>query len=149
MFMLDTNAFNRALDSGIDPSVLSRCGRLFVTHIQLNELQATKRTERLDQLLAVFTSMEPEKIPTAAAVWSVSEWGEAEWGSANGGYDAILADLDKRNGKKKNNAQDILIAVTALNHRLTLVTDDASLSSVFRKFGGTAESFDEFLRHAR
>jgi predicted nucleic acid-binding protein len=63
-------------------------------------------------------------------------------------YDAMLAALDKRNGNKKNNAQDILIAITALNRQLTLVTDDASLSSMFREFGGTAESFDEFLRHA-
>ena len=70
-------------------------------------------------------------------------------GSANGAFDAMLAALDKRNGNKTNNAQDILIAITALKRKLTLVTDDASLSSVFREFGGAAESFEEFLQHAR
>lgn len=61
----------------------------------------------------------------------------------------MLAALDKRNGNKTNNAQDILIAITALKRKLTLVTDDASLSSVFREFGGAAESFKEFLQRAR
>ena len=148
MFMLDTNAFNRALDSGIDPSSLARRGPLFVTHIQFNELQATARTERLHQLLAFFASVDQEKIPTAAAVWNVSEWGGAEWGSAGGHYDAMLASLNRRNANKKNNVQDILIAITASKHRYTLVTDDGDLASMLLEFGGTTETFEEFCRHA-
>src|SRR5205085_11965825 len=134
-----TTAFNRALDSGLDPMLLSRRGPLFVTHIQINELQATKRTERLNELLAVFASVEQEKIPTAASVWDVSEWDEAEWDSAGGAFDAMLANLNQRNANKKNNTQDILIAVTALKHGYTLVTDDGALASVLREFGGIAE----------
>jgi hypothetical protein len=101
MFMLDTNAFNQALDSGLEPSLLSSRGALFVTHIQLNELQATKKTDRLSQLLGVFSAVEQETVPTAAAVWNVSEWGGAEWGSADGTYDAMLASLNGRNRSKK------------------------------------------------
>jgi len=149
MFMLDTNAFNCALDSDIDPKLLSRRGPLFVTHIQLNELQATKRTERLNQLLAVFTSVDQETIPTAAAVWGVSEWGGAEYGSAGGVYDAMLVSLNKRNGSKDNNAQDVLIAVTAYKHGYTLVTDDSDLSIVLRQIGGIAETFEEFCHQSR
>jgi predicted nucleic acid-binding protein len=149
MFILDTNAFNRALDSGIDSALLSRRGKLYVTHIQLNELKATKRTDRLNQLLAIFDSVEQEAIPTSAGVWKISEWGGAEWGSAGGSYENMLKRLNQINGGKKNNAQDILIAVTALKHRYTLVTDDGDLSTVLREFGGSAESFDEFIQYAR
>ena len=149
MFMLDTNAFNRALDSGIEPKLLSGHGPLFVTHVQLNELQATKKTDRLDQLLSVFVSVEQEAVPTAAAVWDVSEWGGAEYGSADGSYDAMLAKLNSKNGNKKNNAQDILIAVTALKRDYILVTDDKDLAAVLLDFGGRAEAFDEFVARAR
>lgn len=120
-----------------------------MTHIQLNELQATKLTDRLNQLLKVFASVEQETIPTSAAVWGISEFGGAEFGSAGGIYDGMLAHLNRMNGGKKNNAQDVLIAVTALKHKCTLVTDDANLTSVLRKFGGSVESFAEFALRAR
>lgn len=149
MFMLDTNAFNRALDSGVDPLRLSKRGRLYVTHVQLNELQATKQSERLNQLLRVFEAVEQESIPTSAAVWDISEWGRAEWGDADGGYDALLKRLDELNGGKNNNAQDVLIAVTALKRNLILVTDDEDLTTVLKEFGGSAVSFEEFSSHAR
>ena len=150
MFMLDTNAFNCALDSGIDPKALSSRGPLYVTHVQLNELQKTKKpVGRLDQLLSVFGSVEQESIPTSAAIWDVSEYGAAEYGSAGGAYDAMLARLDQLNGGKRGNARDILIAVTALKHRYTLVTEDKDLKAVFLEFGGSAESFTEFTRDAR
>lgn len=149
MYMLDTNAFNCALDRGVDPKHLSRRGALYVTHVQLNELQGTKKPAgRLDQLLRVFGSVEQESIPTSAAVWGVSEYGGAEYGSAGGTYDRMLARLNQLNGSKRGNARDILIAVTALRHEYTLVTDDNDLKTVFLECGGNAESFLEFTRDA-
>lgn len=142
--MLDTNAFNRALDSGVNPATLSRNHRLFVTHIQLNELQATRKTERLNQLIAVFTLVEQEPVPTAAAVWGESEWGGAEFGDAGGAYPAMLERLNALNGNKANNHRDILIGVTALKRRYTLVTNDGDLSRVMREFGGNVMTFEEF-----
>ncbi len=94
--MLDTNAFNAALDANIEPLRLSRCGELYVTHVQLNEIQATKQSEPLIKLLAVFNAVDQDTIPTAAAVWDVSESGNAEWGDANGDYDRILLLLNKK-----------------------------------------------------
>ena len=38
-YLLDTNAFNRSLDLNIDPSTITRRGAVFVTHIQVNELE--------------------------------------------------------------------------------------------------------------
>ncbi len=137
-FMFDTNAFNRALDKGTDPAELASRGTLFVTHIQHDELLATKRTERLDALLRVFQSVEAERVPTAAAVWDVSKWGEAEWGDGDGFYGAPLESLNKMNNSRKNNAHDVLIALTAIKRGQVLVTTDGDLAGVCGQHGGSA-----------
>lgn len=144
-FMFDTNAFNRALDCGIDPQSLSRRGPLYITHVQKNELQATKNTQRQAALLAVFDAVEQEAVPTAAAVWGVSEWGGAEWGDAGGLYERMLTSLNTLNRSKENNARDVLIGLTVLKRGLVLVSDDRDLRSVVRELGGEAISFEEFL----
>ena len=61
----------------------------------------------------------------------------------------MLSRLNQLNGGKKNNAQDILIAVTALKREFTLITDDEDLAAVLKEFGGSVESFEEFSKHAR
>ncbi|HZF20487.1 MAG TPA: PIN domain-containing protein [Burkholderiales bacterium] len=144
--MLDTNAFNRALDGSVDPVSLSSRGKLFVTHVQLNEIQATPSKERLEQLLGVFAAVDQEKVPAAAAVWDVSEWDSAEWGGADGAYAAMLASLNARNNSKKSNARDVLIAVTALKRAYTLVTDDRDLAAVLQESGGKAITFEQLVR---
>ncbi|MFC4311237.1 type II toxin-antitoxin system VapC family toxin [Steroidobacter flavus] len=144
-FMLDTNAFNRALDKGIDPKTLSGRGHLCITHVQVNELQATKNSDRLTSLLSVFEAIEQESVPTAAAVWDVSEFGAAEWGGADGLYDKVLTSLSKRNNNKDNNVRDVLIGVTAIKRGLTLVTNDRDLATVVREHGGNSISFEELL----
>src|SRR6266568_7586797 len=149
MFMLDTTVFNRVLDGAVDPASLSSRGKLFVTHVQLNELQATRRSERLKQLLGVFTAIDRERVSTAAAVWGVSEWGGAEYGDADGAYGTMLRSLNARNDSKDNNAQDILIAVTALKRGYTLVTNDRDLAAVFQESGGKAIAFEELMSDAR
>jgi predicted nucleic acid-binding protein len=143
--MLDTNVFNRALDGDLDPVYLTHRGLLYATHVQLNELQATKRPEKLRQLLQVFHTVDQEILPTAAAVFGVSEWGGAEYGDANDCYAGMLQRLNQINGGKKNNMQDALIAATAMQRKLILVTDDKDLTTVLKEFGGCAESFDEFV----
>ena len=143
-YLLDTVVFNRLVDLDIDPKTVARAGRIYVTHIQGDELQATRRPERAAALLRAFQEVEREQIPTAAAVWNVSKYGEAEWGDADGGYGRMLESLNRRNSSKSNNAQDVLTAITALRRGLTLVTDDADLAAVLREFAGRALSFSEF-----
>jgi len=81
--MLTTSEFNNALDSDVAPGALSGRGRLFITLVQRNELQATRCSDRLEKLLTVFTAVEPQEVPTATAVWNVSEWDGAELGDAD------------------------------------------------------------------
>ena len=144
-FMLDTNAFNRALDADLDPAALARRGELYVTHIQHNELHATTNIERRQRLMGIFAEVEQVVVPTAAAVWGVSEYGGAEFGNAGGAYNKMLLSLNARNRGRANNSQDILIAVTALTRGYILVTNDRHLSEVLREAGGTALAFEDFL----
>jgi len=149
MFMLDTNVFNRVLDGAYDPTLLSLRGQLLVTHIQLDEITATSNTERRNKLLSTFKLVEHQKILTAAGAWNVTQWSDAQWTPEDGSYNAMLASLDKRNKNKKNNTQDILIGLTVVKGRYTLVTDDSDLAAVVKEFGGASETFDQFSQHAR
>lgn len=145
-FMLDTNAFNAILDTqNIEPSKLSCCGELFVTHVQLNEIQDTQKLERLTPLLEVFKAIDQETISTAAAVYGVSEWGGAEWGNADGSYDKILLLLEQKGRKSRGNTKDALIGVTALKRQFTLVTNDPRLLASVVELGGSAITLEEFL----
>jgi hypothetical protein len=145
-FMFDTNAFNCALDLSIDLKDLEKRGRLFTTHIQPRELKATLRDERREALMAAFQSVDLVRVPTATAVWDVSEWGEAEWGDGDGLYGQMLGSLNCRNKGKESNAHDVLIALTALKRGQTLVTDDRDLEGVLREHGGCVTTFADFLQ---
>lgn len=144
-YLLDTVVFNRLVDEGVSPDSLRGKGLMYVTHIQANELQATRNPARAAQLLAMFRAVEREQVPTAAAVWDVSEWNEAEFGDANGLYGLMLESLNRRNGGKANNVQDVRIAVTAHKRGLVLVTEDYHLAMTLREYGGQAMRFQEFL----
>ena len=148
--MLDTSAVNRILDTGVDPESLAIGSCIYLTHIQVNELQATRNEERLRRLLDVAEQIPHFQIPTSVAVWGVSEWGGAEFDSnGDGRFGAMLASLNERNRAKPNNQMDALIGITALRRNLTLVTNDRDLLEVVREFGGSAMTSEEFLAHAR
>lgn len=56
---------------------------------------------------------------------------------------------DSKNRKprnKENVDRDVLIADTAIKNKLTLVTDDKDLREVVQEVGGSATSFDDFMR---
>lgn len=145
-YMLDTNAINAALDQNIEPARITDRGAVFVTHIQVNELQATKRPERQLALLKALRAIDPAKVSTSAAVWNVSEWGGAQWGDADGRYQPLLSALIARNGGKQNNAQDALIGVTAITRGMTLVTNDADLAASVQELGGRGAIIREVYR---
>jgi hypothetical protein len=143
--MLDTTVFNHILRDDIDIEQLPSDKPLFATHVQLNEIQNTKDEIIRSQLLAVFTEVEANRVATSSAVWDVSEWGEAEWGTNDGLFENLLQKLNSLNKNKKNNARDILIGETAIRHGMTLVTDDADLTTTINEFGGKVVALKEFL----
>ncbi len=78
-FMFDTTVFNHILRDEVDVTTMPAGDRLFVTHVQLNEIQETKNEAKRSQLLAVFTEVAAQKVATESALWDVSEWDEAKF----------------------------------------------------------------------
>ncbi len=143
-YMFDTNIFNEILDQKIDVTSINNAS-FHVTHIQLNEIQATKREERRNQLLQMFHDVDKATIGTESAVWDVSEWDNTKCGSEKGLYQPIVKRLGELNKKKKNNAQDALIAETAIVNNQILVTNDTDLQKVTSEFGGKVIGLDTFM----
>lgn len=133
-YMFDTNIYNRLLDGYVDIAIL-REKACYATHIQLDEIQATRDSERRSQLTGVFSEIQTRQIPTESTVWDISRWDMAKFGDGEK-YGQILLKLDARNKKKANNVQDALIAETALLNGLVLVTEDKDLAAVVTELGG-------------
>lgn len=159
--MLDTNVFNDLLDGKIDLAALK--GRtLFATHVQRDEIGKTKDMQRKAELLAVFEELIPQQqptssavadisvadgcgasssgeVPTESAIWDISRFGQAKWGADDNIFEGMRRELDALNKGKRNNAEDILIAETALRNGLVLLTADKALQEVMRKYGGACD----------
>ncbi len=144
--MFDTCIFNHILDGGVDIDELRSRHDLFATHIQEDEIEATKKPEgRRELLIQIFkkamgrsSTLSSGKIPTESTVWDVSKWDEAKWVGDENLYDVIKESLDRRNKSKPNNIQDALIAETAIVNGHVLVTHDGDLYAVVSKLGGKA-----------
>ncbi len=147
-YMCDTNIFNRIVD---DPDfsldVLTN-RRLFTTHIQRDELGATRNPTRRGELVRIFQTIDHQTVPTAAAVWDVSKWDAACFGEEDRVYERILAQIAESAKKEprdpRNQPRDALIAVTAIKSGLTLVTNDRDLSQATAEAGGQVITFEEF-----
>jgi len=144
-YMLDTTVFNHLVDGSINAVSMTTGRQFFVTHIQHIEIQNTRNSARLKNLLAMFRAVDPTRVPTASAVWGVSEYGESEWSSGDGLFESLLEKLNEKNKSKPNNDRDILIAETAIRHNFILVTDDGDLSEVVRDVGGNVIGLTELL----
>src|SRR5471030_518577 len=77
-YMFDTVIFNRILDRRILIPIKENA-YYFVTHIQIDEINATKDVSRRQGLLKVFNQTCCKKVPTESAVWNVSKWDEAKY----------------------------------------------------------------------
>jgi hypothetical protein len=75
-------------------------------------------------------------VPTESAVWGISRWGGAKWGVEDGILTGMRQELDAINKRKQNNAQDALIAETAIRNGFILVTSDSDLFLVVTRYGG-------------
>lgn len=144
--MFDTNVFNRVLDAKIRFQPHNARVSAFATHIQRDEINNTKDAGRRTALAEIFNEIVSEPVPTESAICGVSKWGQAKWGAGDNFYSRLKTELDKLNKNKKNNTQDALIAETSIKCGYTLVTDDADLADVTKKFGGKCLSVAEFLR---
>lgn len=172
--MFDTNIFNEILDGNLDISKIMKENDLFVTHIQRDEINATKKVERKSALLSVFVEIcDPEKksstlptenfvlgvsrldqaklssvLPTESFVWDTSNWNEAKW-SDGSLFCKIEEKLNAKNKGKPNNRKDALIAETAILNGLSLVTHDSDLFFVVTAFKGSALNIYEVVKQCK
>jgi predicted nucleic acid-binding protein len=163
--MLDTNVFNRILDGKASLELFGEYIIPYATHVQRDELEKTPDEKKREALLQIFhatitSSVETESfaldisrldeaklsedrmIPTSSFIWDVSKWGECTWSGAESLCSTLKAELDSLK-VNPNNAQDALIADTAIRGRYVLVTDDVNLTKVTKKHGGTCLSVKE------
>lgn len=166
--MFDTNVFNRIVDGKITSESLIGRVMAHATHIQRDEINNTKDAERRARLSKMFddvvSASDPtasfvigvsrlgearlggsREVPTASTVWGVSRWGKGNWSANDDLYSALKSELDKLNQSKRNNTQDALIAETSIKGQYVLVTDDADLATVTKKYGGKCLSVAELL----
>lgn len=151
-YMLDTNVFNYLLKE-IQLPKICHSALLLATHIQMDEIAATKDCEKKAHLTRVFEEVNPEREATASFVLGVSRLDKACLGRENGRYDEmlnLLKGLDliakKKSRNPYNQHMDILIAETAMQRRATLVSNDVSLQQVMNKFGGYAMDAASFWK---
>ncbi len=136
-YVLDTNVFNRVCDGRARLPELRKDDRYFATHIQLDELRATKDNRRRESLIAVFHEIDPANLPTASFAADVSRLGLARVGDGALCLQ-IKARLDAASAGKPNNLQDALIGEAAIEAGLVLVTEDGHLRDAICDLGGSA-----------
>jgi hypothetical protein len=92
--MLDTNVFNDVLDGKIWPEVFAG-HRLFVIGVQTDEIQATKKIERRESLLAVFKDIAPTSLLASSFAFDIEGAGfnQAHWNDGSGNFDKMLSRL--------------------------------------------------------
>jgi len=138
--MVDTNIFNKILDGVLRIEQLPANDGCVVTHVQIDELNATKDMRRKTQLLSQFEATAPARIPTASFAFGVSLFGQSCWGDGIV-FQIVKNDLDAANGGKRNNCQDALIGEASITNGLTLVTCDWDLAEAVKRAGGLVVSF--------
>ena len=149
-FMFDTNVFNKILDEQLDLEQFPHYD-YYITHIQYDEIRATRDPNRRNQLQKILKKVPSNKIPTESAIWDISRLDEAKFGDEEL-FNKMLKDLqelDKKRRKRKkleNQERDILIAETAIRNCFILVSDDENLRKVVKKYKGYAISLEQFLK---
>jgi PIN domain nuclease of toxin-antitoxin system len=144
-FMIDTCIFNWLLDGDISRDQIPVRSRIFITHVQLDELNLTKCHIRRTELNRVLRKIRPKKVATESMVLGFSRLGGCKL-SDDTLYLEMLNKLDALNKSKKNNPSDILIADTALKSGFTLITSDRHLQSVMIAYNGSVEFFSKPLK---
>lgn len=133
-YVVDTNIINWLVDGTVQPEDLPSDGEFVVTHVQIDELNRTRDEERRARLFIKFATTVNGVVPTESMVAGISRIGLSKV-SDGSLFSSLRAALDTRNGGKRNNAHDALIAEVAVTNGYVLVTADADLAEVVQQHG--------------
>jgi rRNA-processing protein FCF1 len=134
-YIVDTNIFNQLIDGSVAISDLPSDSLFFATHVQIDEINNTKDSERRAQLFFMFVELKTEIVPTESFVFDISRFDLSKL-SDGVLFGKLKHDLDMLNKSKSNNPQDVLIAEVAIMNGYTLITADRDLADVVEKHGG-------------
>ena len=120
-FLLDSNVFDELLDGAIPSDLVKRCGRVFVTNVQISELKNVPDRTRRSKLLALLDDLAPEKLHLHSGVWL----DDLYWDDDQPWRDEIGPDCEHFvKGKTNLPWKDALIGEVAKHRGLTLVSKD-------------------------
>ena len=139
-YVVDTNIINWLIDGKIDRAALPGDGEFVATHIQIDEINRTSDEDRRARLFLTLTSTIRELLPTETTVLDISR---LDWCKLGDGviYTSIKNQLDARNGGRRGNIHDALIAEVAIVNEFTLLTADADLAEIAKNHKGTVRHF--------
>jgi rRNA-processing protein FCF1 len=140
--MFDTNIFNHVLDGRIDIGSFNKRHHYYTTHIQDDEVCATKDPLRRANLKALFENT--THVTTESAVVGISRIDRSKISDGDL-YKRLLGELNRLE-RKDNNPKDALIAETAIKNGHILVSDDHNLREATMKMGGRAISLGDFIQ---
>lgn len=134
-YVVDTCLINHLVDGKIAPDSLPLDGEYVATHIQREELEATRNEYRREILLKKFSEIVKSTIPTETRIFGISRFGQGNFGDGKL-HTSLQSSLDNVNDKHRNNTKDCLIAEVAIKKGYTLLTTDRDLKEVAQKHGG-------------
>ncbi len=136
--IFDTNTFDDLINGTLNiETIIKNDFQVFLTHIQIDELNECPDNERRARLFNSMIEIKPTKIPTESFIIGVSRIGSAKLSDGN-----LFNEL--RNGNIKN-TNDALIGETAIKNNLILVTNDIKFSRKVIKLGGKVMTTQELL----
>ena len=139
-YMLDTNIFGWLIDGKLDGNDLPIDGKFVLTHVQFDEINRTKDSDRRARLLERVSSLSPTKVPVESMVWGTAKWNEWKWGDGDL-YQKIKDGLDEKNRGRTSNVADAMIGEAAIKNDYVLVTADNDFSELAAEFGATVIFF--------
>ncbi|MBT4988951.1 MAG: hypothetical protein HOM96_00205 [Rickettsiales bacterium] len=155
-FILDSNIFDK-LNELENINFLKKV-HIYSTHIQKDEILKIEESVKTNPDMDVDTKMRKLQkmismikiiddntivIPTEAEVLELSGWSQAKWTREE---DEDLLSYFKQKCSRKST--DMLIAITAIKNKFTLVTEDQSLRTAVLNQNGKCWNFRRFLNYA-
>lgn len=134
--VLDSNVFDDLVTGKLDLKTFEN-KEIFITHIQVDELNECSDKEKRALLFNSVTEVRPEKIPTESFIIGTSRIGSARIGGGD-----LIEQLRMGNYKKTN---DALIGETAIKNNLTLITNDKKFKNKVIELGGSSMTVDELI----
>lgn len=145
-FLFDTNIYDLVIKDSLFSylfieELIFRTHRLLITHIQIDQINEIKDNNKREVII-LFASLS-DWLPTSIDIFGFSKIGASCWCG-----DKEVGDLSiiKGNSSNDGSVYDAILAVTAINQNLVLVTEDFRLLKAARRAKCKVMRYLEFQR---